>query len=89
MRRLVHDGCSDDLERRVFRQDVPRVQLAGAKSLAVAPEKAWQHNNQHAFKIAAQPVVAKAIIGLDEIEGCLDTAKGNLGLVAAWARSNP
>jgi len=89
MRRLVHDGCSYDLRRRVLRQDVPWVQLAGAKSLAVAPESAWQHNNQHAFEIVAQPVVAKAIIGLDESEGSLDTAKGNLGLVAAWARSDP
>lgn len=68
---------------------MPWVQLAGAKPLAVTPESAWQHNNQHVFKIAAQPVVAKVVIGLDEIEGCLDAAKGNLGLVAAWARSNP
>jgi hypothetical protein len=89
MRRLVDDGCRDDLRSGVFRQDVPWVQLAGAKSLAVAPESAWQHNNQHAFKIAAQPVVAKAIICPDETEGRLDTAEGNLSPIPARAGSNP
>jgi hypothetical protein len=65
MRRFVHDGCSNDLRRRG--QDVPRVQLAGAQSVIVAAKSARQHDNPHAFQIAAQPAVSHAIMSLDEI----------------------